>query len=159
MSTLWFLFQVNRLKGLGGCGTGTAWQHKHRALRKELGLDAVLLSESRVSDLIQLAEQIHPRSGGEKLNLFSDVSQDASRRPWSKHCLRSITTSSAVYAHDAQRLLIPAELFAALGFANIDLSCVSHNQAEDLVGECMSLPSVTACLVSLLVAMSDYWAT
>eukprot|EP00971_Amphidinium_carterae_P245513 4875427-Amphidinium_carterae.1 len=105
---------------------------KHMDLRKKLGIDTVLVSKTRSEDVLALAEQAtrmkHAHLPAAEIedhvrNLYTDVSQDASRQPWSCYTLRSLTTSSDIFAHGLGRKLRLRELYNLLDFKAVALEC------------------------------------
>eukprot|EP00971_Amphidinium_carterae_P349144 6490864-Amphidinium_carterae.1 len=150
------------------------WTQKHDLLRTSENLASQRQPHvGRVTDLLALAEEVTSKKLAKTLNvqqltesqliemksqLYTDVSQCASRRPWSTGTLRTITSSSVIWSHGRSRELTPHELMKVLGFAeNTDLSAIAVTQAKSLVGECMSVPCVAISLAALLLAADHLW--
>eukprot|EP00971_Amphidinium_carterae_P177957 3529315-Amphidinium_carterae.4 len=91
------------------------------------------------------------------MQLFTDVSQNASRKPWAEGMLRSLTTSSDIYAHGLRRKLHVCELYKFMGFESIDFANLSPVQAKDLLGEAMAVPVITMVSMALIVNL-PVWA-
>ena len=139
--------------------SSTSWKAQHLEVRRAMGLASEMLPHSsRTEDLIQLSEDFlaakHPDIC--KSLLYTDVSQSASRKPWTTRAVRSITTSSSIYSHGESRILHPPELMQLLGFPSQITSLGAHAQA-DLLGECMSVPSVTLAMLCLIQATPQFW--
>ena len=88
--------------------------------------------------------------------LFTDVSQNPARKAWTgrRGVSRCLTTSSLIYAHGADRILLPVEHMFFQGH-HVDLkmsASMRQNSLRDLAGEGMNL----ACLASLISALR--WA-
>ena len=123
------------------------WRKKHQDMRQQLGMSSCLQS-TRAADLILTAEA----AVADTTELFTDLSQCASRRPWSRG-IRSVNTSSCVYSHEAKRTLHPIEVMRALGFPkSTSIQGLSTAALQDLIGESMSLPAVVTAVLALLVA-------
>eukprot|EP00971_Amphidinium_carterae_P125035 2477218-Amphidinium_carterae.1 len=88
--------------------------------------------------------------------VFVDVSQDGHLKPWTRHKLRSITTSTAWFSFDHKRLLLPEELFKVLGF-NANTSNMSASALSDLLGEAIAPPCLGILLMSILTAIPGFW--
>ena len=87
-------------------------------------------------------------------DLFVDTSQALVRKPWG--FLRTLTTSSAIYSFERDRLLLPHECLRMLGFSDFSFTdCLSNSELSDAVGCAMALPSVALPALSLLLASHD----
>eukprot|EP00971_Amphidinium_carterae_P350868 6491782-Amphidinium_carterae.1 len=109
-----------------GPAYGEKWREKHATCRRELKLDGLErytdnhevhgIQQARALDVINLAYAHHLSQGSsEACNLFVDVSQCGSRKPWSQGC-RSITTSTELFCFAQSRVVSPAEVLCLLGF-------------------------------------------
>ena len=117
----------------------------------------LLVSGKREQDVIDYAWAIEEKNGHE--GLFIDVSQSASRRPWSRG-LRSMVSSSSFYSYESDRQLVGAEHLLLLGWTESIVgrfpSTLTQARLKCLAGEAMSLPCVALVLVSVLTAL-DVW--
>ena len=150
---------------------GATWQSKHGALWDKVGEEKkeeerwsasrnlLLVAGSRERDLIDYTWCCEKENGS--AGLFVDVSQSASRRPWSRG-LRSIMCSSSFYSFEKDRELISREHFLALGWPAAKLDhfppALSEAQLKGLAGEATSLPCVTLVMLSVLTQLG-IWAT
>ena len=103
----------------------------------------------RVLDLIDVGFAWFSSKEGATDSIYIDVSQDVGHKPWSRGFVRSLTTSSEVYDGDSDRILLPQEHLALLGFGAVTLGELSHRQIRDLAGESMSPPCVGLVLLSM----------
>lgn len=87
-------------------------------------------------------------------DLFLDISQCVSRRPWGS-TIRALTSSTSIYSFRHDRLLVPEELMQVYGWPRPSrvLGASEAAQLADLVSECMPLPSLAVPLFSLLAAL------
>ena len=157
---------------------GTAWIAKHQEIRDQAGLvqsvswssgrtlrGVGLVGAERPRDLIDLAWQVVTSKASDE-NLCQqiadryvvDISQCGARKPWSDR-IRSITTSSELFAFSRQRTLIPRELYTVMGWRHVVLTSLSTSAQKDLVAESMAVPSVALCLVCLLTSMPSFWSS
>ena len=140
------------------------WVKKHLQIRKEEGLLHCPSHPSRVRDLICLSEAMCVKKAQQQgvapdiASWYTDISQCASRRPWTHKNIRSITTTAEVFSHQHQRCISVAELFAIFGFQAPVLSKLSASQGHDLVGECMALPCITTAVMSVMVTFLEMQA-
>ena len=144
---------------------GNRWEKKHSFVRQEVGIPLDEKLPKRCDDLVLLAEQVAtvgmaprtPERAAAVNRLYIDISQCGARRPWSRHDIRSITTSSEIWMHSHARTMIMPELFKALGFESANLTGLSKLEAKSLIGECMSPACVTMVVMSLVIAMDSVW--
>ena len=104
------------------------------------------------------------QSGPEKLRahcseLFTDVSQNPQRNPHTSrkdNVSRCLTTSSCVYSHGLDRLVLPVELLYWQGH-QVDVKIpptLRQRALRDLAGEGMTLPVLASLLYALLLSKS-----
>ena len=85
-------------------------------------------------------------------NLFCDVSQNLSRKPWGG--LRTLTTSTILYSFQKDRLILPEEGLRILGFPSTStlVRGISQGDVSDIVGQAMAVPAVVLPTMALLLA-------
>lgn len=84
-------------------------------------------------------------------NLYVDVSQAISRRPWGR--LRTLCTGSQIYSFEKDRVLIAEESLRLLGFPTGSWTAsLTQSDIMGFAGNAMALPSVAAVSLSLLLA-------
>ena len=129
---------------------------------------------SRVGELLDLAVMRYVgdapstktllNSGPGKLRaycseLFTDVSQNPQRNPHTcrkDNVSRCLTTSSSVYSHGLDRIVLPLELMYWQGH-QVDVKVpqsLRQRALRDLAGEAMTLPCVGSLLYALLLNKS-----
>ena len=147
---------------------------KHRLASDGLGFVEKYLSDNdaitksrRVSNLVDIAwahskQRTAMTDDALRQALFLDVSQSVTRQPWALGGLRTLTTSSKIFAFSQLRFLEPVELLLCLGFskevcrkATKDLS---PTQVADLAAEAMGAPTVAMILLGLIAAL-PVWTT
>ncbi|CAE7788012.1 CHT1 [Symbiodinium sp. CCMP2592] len=165
-----------RPKTATSSSAGTKWQAQEKALRSELPPDLRHQSKPwtgaarlqglggpqgclpRTRAMIDLAFLFTKLSKGGSAaensdiirNLVVDVSQALERKPWG---LRTLLASTSLYSFEHDRLVLPMEGLRLLGFSTKCLyPSLSQGEIADLVGNAMSLPSVTIVCASLLSA-------
>jgi hypothetical protein len=114
----------------------------------------------RVLDLLDICWATECKPGDLAPTLYVDVSQNLSRKPWSK-ALRCFTTSSLIYMFEHDRILFDEEKFRLLGFGELSFENLSRAELKDLSGEAMSVVSVTLVAYALLwsVQYPGLWRT
>ena len=104
--------------------------------------------------MIDIVESLSARPDNQGARFYIDVSQDVQRRPWTLNWLRSLTTSTELFAMAEDRLLIPEEHYRLLGYPpDINLDNLSKLAKKDLAGEAMSPASVGLILLCALNAL------
>ena len=107
---------------------------------------------ARARDIVQLAYKTMVLKGVPLEQVIVDVSQDASRKPWSVGC-RSLTTSSTLFSFSRGRIIRPREHQRIMGFPLMSLPNFPEGVWRDLCGEAMAVPSVT--LVTLCAVLAS----
>ena len=132
---------------------------------------AGVAEKARVRDSIDLCYALHHQrmlekevgaSGGPKRNAAGffdidcvlDTSQDMSRKPWAQR-VRSMCSGSAFCYFPRDRMIVPREHLALLGFGQVCTTSLSHAQLRELSGEAMACPSVGLCLLTLATCLVD----
>ena len=89
--------------------------------------------------------------------LFIDVSQCVSRRA-AASSVKSICSSSAFYSFGDDRMIIPCEHMALLGWDKPNLDGISATATRDLAGAAMGLPPATLLAAAMCMQL-QVWAT
>ena len=82
-------------------------------------------------------------------NLFVDVSQNPSRKPWS-FGLRRLRPNSVIYSYEDDRVLSAFEAFRIYGWQNPCLEGQSNRIAWNLIGNSMALQTTAVCISGLV---------
>ena len=88
---------------------------------------------------------------------YADISQSATRRPWSHAGVRSLISHSTIYSFAEDRCLIGLEHFLLLGWPHPDdmtYPQMTEAQYRSLSGEAMALPSVAVPMLALMTQLS-----
>ena len=151
--------QVKEEENIVGCASWTA--------NKKLGGIADVGAE-RVRDLLDIAyavmkkkeEQQQVVAGKDQLanGVFVDISQCASRHPWTECRVRALTTSSDIFSFKRRRTLIPKELFAIMGWKNPSVDGLSFQQQRNLIAENMALPCLGLVLLAMTTSLPGFWS-
>ena len=156
----------------------TGWQKAHNAFKASMSLATEQLAEpnlqagTREADLVKIAVASECQSGSTEStpstdsipsNIFIDVSQSVSRKPWAnitKRSLPSITTSTVFYWVNGQRTVLPLEHFLLLGWTKPPkVAELRSSHLKDLSGEAMPLPCIAVVIISLMHNLSELWST
>lgn len=95
-------------------------------------------------------------------DLTADVSQNLSwLRPDDPGVSTVFCTGARIYSFKEDRVLLPAELLAAVGWripGRQPPTCgsLSNHDVQDLVGECMALPCLAAAIWALILAIGQH---
>ena len=152
---------------------GGVWRSKHVGARQRHRVQSEfswtsskvphLTLTERGKDMIDTAFLcMTAQSIGDESLMYVDVSQCASRAPWTSNGkLKAVTTSSEVWSFGRRRFLLPMELMCALGFDTNMCKVREEARAcqKSLVGEAMSWPCVAAATLAILTALPGVWGT
>jgi hypothetical protein len=93
-----------------------------------------------------------------KKNLWADLSQGVSRRPWRLSSIATLSSSSFWYSFEFDSLLRPEHHLRAQGWPNDFVARgVSGPQLQDLAGEAYCLPCAASCLVAAHLSAGGAW--
>ena len=104
----------------------------------------------RSRDLIDLAWCYHT-----SLPLYVDLSQSASRKPWTA-VIRSMVSNSTYYSFAEDRVLTPGEHLRMLGIVTPTQQLPQSVNIRNLAGEAMAAPCV-ALAISIAAQLLDVW--
>ena len=151
--------------------TQRGWLEAHRTFKKSRGLNTDLMPQlptisagNREQDLISIAWASETSNGTNPLNVdvFVDISQSVSRKPWAdvkKKPLPTITTSTVLYWVNGRRLLLPVEHFLLLGWPRPPQARdLSQAQLKDLSGEAMPLPCIAVVIMNIMYGLAGFWS-
>ena len=188
--TLGFLCQVPMPKKSAGMdieerkdekgSKSKAWIKMHAEVRKQMGIENTaswtakqspsmlegLHQRQRALEVVDMAVAVtalqHPHESPDEINarLFVDVSQSASRKPWSSDAvLRTLTGSSRIFSPRYGRVLLPHEHLAVLGFPRVieATESLTASEVRDLAGDAMSVPSITMIVIALMTSIPGHW--
>ena len=146
-------------------GEGAKWRTNSKAVRRNSGIAEGTMPPNkqlrglsrtdRILDLVQLAFDWCKHSNGDIDELFVDCSQDVGHRPWTVSSVRSLTTSSEIYASGIDRVILAGEHMRLLGFGRVNVDSFSSRQLRELSGEAMSPPCVALCLLSIFQVLLE----
>ena len=139
------------------------WRDKHKEMWKGVAAaekwsakhDLRGVKTPRAVDVIDLAYAHQPH-----LPLFADLSQAGPRRPWAPH-LRSMVAASCYYSFARDRIVLPREHLALLGFpasVKVDMPGMSDGKLRQLAGEGMGLPCIALISLCVLAQHKDLWS-
>ena len=106
----------------------------------------------RVHDLLNACfafqRRANPSTSTQTLvqDLFVDWSQGVQRKPWSRGCPRTLTTSTCLYSFEKDVVLSGVNMLQLMGWSTQRVLCASHasdHQIKVLAGEAYSLPWCT----------------
>ena len=92
--------------------------------------------------------------GPDRCDWLVDVSQDASRKPWSR-VFRSLHKGSEIFCMCKDRLALPQEHLRMLGLPCCTTDHLTGSVVRELAGEGMGAPCIGVCMISLFVSLQD----
>ena len=113
----------------------------------------------RYHDCINIAWAVAlKREPDDRLPLYVNFSQCASRAPWSRH-IRCLTTSSKVYDFSRDKVLTVEETLLLQGIPAPDLNLTMFNEGSlaHAVGEAMCCPCVGAIMLGFYLNRFAPW--
>ena len=121
-----------------------------------------LSASTTINLAMQYAVKKEPWSDAESVRkrVLMDVRQCGGRLPWTcTGTLRSVTTSSEIFAGCRARMVVLPELWSAMGFTHPPprLAKLTPAMQHSLLGEAMSVPSIALVLLSLVVNLPNHW--
>ena len=163
-----------KVKSLAG-QKSEKWRASHSAIKATLGTIPRKWSDGhrmqglppnkRCLELVDLTYQRHhlaqanqgalPNSDGYmECGILIDVSQDIRRSCYAHNHMRSLCSGSSIYCYDKDRMIVPLEHLAVLGWDIEKVhpklpTTLTASKLRDLSGEAMALPCVTQALASL----------
>ena len=166
------MLQVNRERGEKE--GGATWIAKDKEVRQKENLGNYSWSlhhrlrgvpaVRRVHAVIDVAFLRAAKAGGSASSdasslqtpLYIDVSQCVTRRAAAAG-VKSMCSSSAFYSFSHDRMLLPAEHLALLGWNKPNLVGISPTATRDLAGAAMGLPPATLLAAALSLQL-DVWS-
>eukprot|EP00971_Amphidinium_carterae_P352208 6492482-Amphidinium_carterae.2 len=131
-----------------GVDLGNGWwqQHSHECR----GLVATARQQALINAAVAERNSLALAS-----DVYVDVSQSLSRRPWSE-TLRAMTTSTDLFSIKRKRAIVAVETLQLLGFPKP--SQCSPSVLRDLLGECMAPPTVALATLAVLAELAEQQA-
>jgi len=138
------------------------WVKEGQALRKSLGKTTTMSpwtssqrllgyrSSPRVTEVIDCAFLAMTAQSGNKddRDFLVDTSQNPSRKPWTRK-VPSLKQNTDLYSFKLRRRIVPVEHLRIMGYGDVDVHDLKHEEIRSLAGECMSVPCVSLILLAI----------